>query len=152
MWFFLIISILYTGVAVSMNRLMKRAAARNVALGAGAWYTSLAIVQLAIIALADGRPNFWLWVCIFAATNAGQVAFFPIANSLALEPMGALAGTEAAALGFSAAAGGAILGNQIDRRIDDTIWALGIGYAVYALLSFVAQLVAAREALLAEVH
>lgn len=142
-WFFVTISLLFTAVAMTSNQLLKRFDARRVGLGAGTWYVTMASLQLFVIALADGRPNFWLWATIFGLTNAGQIAFFPIANSLALEPMGALAGTATAALGFSAAAGGAILGNQIDRRIDDTIWALGIGYLIYASLSLLAQYLAA---------
>lgn len=144
-WFFVLISVLFSFVAIGINRVLKHHEARPVALVAGGVYASLSIVMLIVIAASDGLPNFWVWVVLFCLTNAGQISFFPVANSLALEPMGQLAGTATAALGSVTALMGAVLGNQIDRRIDDTIWAVGIGYAVYATIAFGFQLVAVRS-------
>jgi len=144
--FFVTVSILFAGVAFSMNRILQRSEARPVGIGAGSWYAINSIIMLVVIAANDGLPNFWVWVVLFVITNAGMVAFFPIANSLALEPMGKQAGMATAALGFMAATVGAVLGNQIDRRIDDTVWAIGVGYALFASIALVMQLIAARAA------
>lgn len=144
--FFVAISVLFSVVAIVMNQALKRAEARVVGLAAGAAYAAAAIAMLIVIAASEGRPNFWVWVVLFCIANACQIAFFPTANSLALEPMGDLAGTATAVLGFLAATVGAVLGNQIDRRIDGSLWAIGIGYALYACIAFAFQFAAARPA------
>lgn len=145
--FFVATSMAFSLVAVLMNWALRRTEAHVVALAAGGAYATFSIAMLVVIAIGDGRPDFWIWVVLFAAANACQIAFFPSANSLALEPMGELAGTATGILGFVTATVGAALGNQIDRRIDDTLWAIGIGYALYACAALALQLLARRHRL-----
>ena len=143
-WFFVGVSVFFASAAITMNRLLRRWEARPLGIACGCWFLSFSTLILIVIALADGVPNFWLFVVIFGLTNAGHVAYIAVANSLALQPMAAMAGTASAALTFTSTTVGAVLGNQIDRRIDDTIWALGIGYFVYAICAFSMQMLGVR--------
>ena len=55
-------------------------------------------------------------------------------NTLAMEPMGEIAGTASAVIGFVSIGVGAVLGSLIDRGIETTITALAVGFFLVALL------------------
>jgi DHA1 family bicyclomycin/chloramphenicol resistance-like MFS transporter len=71
---------------------------------------------------------------------------FPTATSLALDPMGALAGTAAAAMGATISYLGAFLASLIDRSIDGTVTPVAVGFLVYSSAALAFQL-AGRRAL-----
>ena len=74
-----------------------------------------------------------------------MVAFFPLGQSLALEPMGDIAGTAAAVLGFTMALFGAGLAALIDQAISGTVTPVGIGYLAYGTAGMACQLFAVRH-------
>lgn len=134
-WFvpyFSIMSALFAGVALGTNRLLRVITGRRLALGAGIALLVASLAFLVVAWLGDGVPNFLVFLVVFTVANGCHVAFFPTANSLALEPMGALAGTAAAGIGLTTSIVGAFLGSLVDRAIEGTITPMAIGYAVYA--------------------
>ena len=74
-------------------------------------------------------------VVVFMVANGFHIAFFPTGNSLALEPMGALAGTAAAAIGSLTLLLGAFLASFIDRAITGSVTPIAVGYLVYGVAS-----------------
>lgn len=142
-WFvpyFSVISVFFAGVAVIANRMLRRMPAWKWALtaGSGLFITSAAL--LVVTVAAGGKPPFVVWLVLFSLANACHVAFFPSGNSLALEPMGSLAGTAASAVGFTTAIVGAFLASFIDRAISDDVLPIGLGYFGFTAASLLFQL------------
>jgi DHA1 family bicyclomycin/chloramphenicol resistance-like MFS transporter len=102
-------------------------------------------VQLAWIgALALGATGFGA----FYAAMVGS--FFCLSliganfNAIALEPMGHLAGTASAALGFASTTLAAIFGGAIGQRFDGTPWPFAVGFLTLGLAASAAVLHAER--------
>jgi DHA1 family bicyclomycin/chloramphenicol resistance-like MFS transporter len=144
--FFSIVSVLFGGVALATNRLLRRTTGRNVAMGAGVGMLVASVALLAVALITDGTPNVVLFLVVFTVANACHVGFFPTANSLALEPMGQMAGTAAAVLGFTTSVGGALLASLINRSIDGSVTPMALGYAVYVATAVACQAWAAHHA------
>lgn len=94
------------------------------------------LLTFALTALAwSGPVPFWLFMVIFAMMMPlfGWVgANF---NSIAMEPLGAVAGTASAVLGFTQTAGGGIIGAAIGQAFDGTILPLAAGYAIVSTVA-----------------
>ncbi len=127
------------GMAITLlinNRLIGRFGAVTV-LGRGAVLMVLcSALGLAATLAADGVPAFAVWFAWVCAVNALQTMVTPMANSLAMEPMGEIAGTASAIVGFATIAGGAVLAAIVDARIHLTVTpmvAANLGYGVAAL-------------------
>lgn len=144
--FFSIASVLFGGVALATNRVLRRRTGRQVAMGAGVAMLVASVALLTVALATNGKPNVVLFLVIFTVANASHVGFFPTANSLALEPMGKMAGTAAAVLGFTISAGGAFLASLIDRSIDGTVTPVAVGYTIYVALAVACQAWAAHHA------
>ena len=127
-------------VALGSNRMLHRVQARQLALGAGAAFTTTSAVLFAVTVAGGGLPPFGAWLVLFSLANAVHVAVFPTGMSLVLEPMGEMAGTAAAVLGFSGSLGGALLAAFTDRAIDGSVMPVGVAYIVYSSLALACQL------------
>ena len=142
-WFvpyFSLMGLLMAMAAYASNRLLRRMTARKLALGAGLAYSSVAVLMFIVTLSTDGLPPFMLWVTIFTLMNLCHIAYFPTAISLALEPMGKLAGTASAVVGFMMALGGGALAALVDRSIGGTVTPVAIGYLVYSAAALAAQI------------
>ena len=69
-----------------------------------------------------------------SAQISAFVVLMPNINTLALEPMGALAGTAASTIGFVTLALGALVGAVIDLQIVSTVTPLSVGWALSAAI------------------
>ncbi len=141
-WFVPYFSIMATGmalVALLNNRALKRFRAQTLALGAGGLQIAASGTLLGLALATGGRPPFVLWLAVFSLANSCFVAFFPLGQSLALEPMGEMAGTAAAILGFTMSLFGAGLAALIDRSISGTVTPIGIGYLAYGIAALACQ-------------
>lgn len=117
------------------NRLIRRYGARFMALVAGGAFVATSSIGLALTLWSDGRPSVWVWIGWVAMANALITTLSPMCTALALQPMGSLAGTASALLGFITLAGGALLAAVVDRMIDGTVTPMAVGYTVYALIT-----------------
>jgi len=84
---------------------------------------------------ADGHPDFWVW---FAATTImiGFVAILlPTATSVALNPLGHIAGTASAVVGTVSAGFGSVLGAVVDSQISDSVTPMSVSALVFGLLA-----------------
>ena len=142
-WFvpyFSTVSVISAMAALGSSRLLRFVPARQLAIVAGFAFTLASAALFAVTAAAGGLPPLGLWLVLFTLANASQVAFFPSGVSLALEPMGALAGTAAAVLGGSGALVGSSLASFTDRAIDGSVMPIGVAYLVYSSIALGCQL------------
>lgn len=84
---------------------------------------------LAVVALSSGgRPNFWLWYPLLTAVVGCYMLLFPNFNTMALGPLGAIAGTASAVTGALSTAVAAALGALLDRAMNGTVLPLSLGW------------------------
>ena len=141
-WFvpyFTVAAVIAAAVALSSNRLLHRVHARQLALGAGGGFAAASAGLCAVTVAGDGLPPFWAWLVLFSLCNAIHVAVFPTGMSLALEPMGAMAGTAASVLGASTWMLGSLLASFTDRAIDGSVMPIGIAYFAYSSIALACQ-------------
>ena len=95
----------------------------------------LNITSLIVALLNSGEPNFWIWLVLMGFSNIFLSLLTPIGLSLALEPMGALAGTASGVAGAISLGGAALLATIFSSQINESVTPLIIGYLVYSLIS-----------------
>ena len=78
----------------------------------------------------DGVPSFWPFMALIAVLLAMYSLSFSNANTIAMDPMGKVAGMASAVIGTISIAGGALLGAVLDRFISDSVTPLVAGFAV----------------------
>ncbi len=117
------------------NRMIGLRGARRMALANSTLLVVVTGVGLIITLGADGRPSIWVWFVSVALANAVITTMTPMCSALALQPMGALAGTASSILGVLTLAVGALLAAIIDSRIDTTVTPMSVGYFVFAALA-----------------
>lgn len=83
----------------------------------------------------DGKPPFWLFLCFIPILLAIQTATTPNVATLALEPMGHIAGLASSIVGTVNFAGGAGLAYLVDSRFEDTVTPLFVGMFVYGTIA-----------------
>ncbi len=127
-------------VALGSNRVLYKVNARQLALGAGIAFAAASVALFAVTAASDGLPPFAAWLVLFSLANACHVGVFPTGMSLVLEPMGTMAGTAAAVLGFSTSLLGSLLASFTDRAIDGSVMPIGVAYLAYSSIALVCQL------------
>lgn len=96
---------------------------------------------LLIVGLAyDGRPPLLL----FGAIMAGAMFLFsltmPSFGTMAMEPLGAIAGTASSFIGFTTTIAGAALGALVGQAFDGTVVPLSVGFFGLSLLCVVVAL------------
>ncbi len=142
-WFvpyFTVAGVVAAAVALSSNRILHRVQARQLALGAGSAFAAASAALFAVTIASDGLPPFGVWLLLYSLCNAIHVAVFPSGVSLALEPMGEMAGTAASVLGFSTWMLGSLLASFTDGAIDGSVMPIGIAYLVYSSIALACQL------------
>jgi DHA1 family bicyclomycin/chloramphenicol resistance-like MFS transporter len=130
-----IFPVVFGGLAVSMaaanfcsSRLVVRVGLRRL-LHALAAATVVANVIFTVVVLAsDGAPAFPVFVVGIAVLLAINNVTIPNANSVAMEPMGAVAGTASSVSGVFTTAGGALLGAVINAFADGSVTPLAVGF------------------------
>ncbi len=119
-------------------RLVKVLGGARMVLG-GLWISVGLTTALTAVSLAGGgRPAFWIFMPLLTAQLALHVGLMPTLNSLALVPMGDIAGTATSVTGALRVAGGGVFGAVIDRMISGTVTPWATGFLVGAVASLVA--------------
>ena len=93
---------------------------------------------LVVAVSSNGRPGFWLFFVVLAATLSFHIVLIPGFNALAMAPLGDIAATASAAIGAVSSAGGALIGAVIDRNIHGSVTPLALGMFVLGCLASVA--------------
>ena len=134
-WFvpyFSLTMVVMAGVALTAARVVRRVGALRLSSGALIAQFVLSGLMLLLTLVTDGVPPVGLWMVLMSAQISSAVILMPNLTTLALEPMGALAGTAASTIGFITLALGALFGALIDRQIASTVTPLSVGYALSA--------------------
>ncbi|MEZ5409063.1 MAG: MFS transporter [Acidimicrobiales bacterium] len=119
---------------VTNRRLVARYGAVRVARAAFAGEVLVAAAGVAVATATDGRPPLWAFLLLMAGLLSCQAVLLPNLTSMALEPMGAIAGVASSVIGAFQTAGGAILGGLVMSTFDDTTRPLLAGFLLFALL------------------
>jgi DHA1 family bicyclomycin/chloramphenicol resistance-like MFS transporter len=124
------------GTAMLMNaRLVGRLGVHRTVRSAVVGYTVLAGALLILTLATGGKPPFWLAVVGVSAVLLMHASMIPNVNTIALEPLGHIAGTASAVIGTISLAGGAVLGSLIDRSMSGTITPMVVGFVLYGLIA-----------------
>jgi len=121
--------------AFTNARLVKSIGLSRLAHAALCGNAAVAVIQLSVAYLFGGHPP----LALFCVMIGGSLFLFgliiPNFSSLALEPLGSVAGTAASMLGAYTTLMGAVLGLFVGRAFDGTILPLSIGFVVFGLTS-----------------
>jgi MFS transporter, DHA1 family, multidrug resistance protein len=141
---------LVMGAAMLLNaRIVGRVGTRRLAHGVLAIYLVLASVLVALSLVAGGLPPLPVFLVGIAAMLAAHALLIPNFTSLAMDPMGEVAGTASSLVGATQIAGGALLGALLDRLYDGSLLPLATGFLVLGTVALAAVLVAERGRLFA---
>lgn len=104
-------------------------------------YVAGAAVLALWVASHDGRPPFLPFMAGLAVMLVCHALLIPTVNTVAMEPMEAVAGTAAAVIGTVSTAFGALFGSLLDAAFDGTVTPIsfgffGFGAAALALVSW----------------
>jgi DHA1 family bicyclomycin/chloramphenicol resistance-like MFS transporter len=124
------------GVAILMNAsIVERVGAKRMVHLALATYVAVALGFWAIAAAAGGRPSFPIFMVGMMAMLSLHAILIPNFNSIAMLPMGHIAGTASAVIGTISLAGGAFLGSIIDRQFTDTVSPLVVSFVLFGIVA-----------------
>jgi DHA1 family bicyclomycin/chloramphenicol resistance-like MFS transporter len=126
------------GLGMLLNaRVVERFGTRRVTGAAMTGYVAATAVLLAVVLASDGRPAFWAFIPVLGVILGAHALLVPNVNSLAMERMGAVAGTASAIVGSMQVAGGALLGRLIDGAFDGSLTPMAVGFAFYGVMAAV---------------
>lgn len=117
-------------------RLVSRYSARRVAHTFFFFYLAAAAGFVALALATGGRPELWAFLAVLIVLVLGHALLIPNCNSIAMVPMGSIAGTAASIMGATQIAVGALLGAITDQAFDGTIRPMAYGFLGYGTLAF----------------
>lgn len=135
--------LIFGGIAATMGsamlinaRLVERIGANRMVHIALITYVTAASVFWAVTWAADGNPSFWTFVIGLLVMLSLHALLIPNFNTIAMLPLGHIAGTASAVIGTISLSGGALLGSMIDRRFEDTVTPIVTGFALFGMVAF----------------
>jgi MFS transporter, DHA1 family, multidrug resistance protein len=130
-------------VASFMNsKLVVRYGMRRLSHTALLLFTGTAAISSLLAFL--GPVPFWPFLGLFAITMVFFGAIGSNFGSIAMEPLGALAGTASSVQGFAQTVGGALVGAAIGQAFDGTVFPLTFGFFAVGFLGLVCVLIAEK--------
>jgi MFS transporter, DHA1 family, multidrug resistance protein len=133
------------GLAMLANaRVVGRVGARRLAHVVLVFYVAAAAVLAALAWVTGGVPPLALFLVGLAVMLVSHALLIPNFNTIALAPMGSVAGTAAAVIGTVPTAVGALLGAVLDRSFDGTVLPIAVGFLGYGALALLLVLWAER--------
>lgn len=149
----------FAGVAAFMAlssfinaRLVGRFGMRKLSHGALAGFITINLIWLLLTLSWNGPLPFALFFVLFAVSMFQFGWIGSNFNSLAMEPLGHVAGTASSVLGFMGTAGGAILGGAIGQAFDGTALPLVLGFFILSVIGLFFVLIAERGVLFQAHH
>ena len=118
------------GAATLVNaRIVRRLGMRTLSHAGLSAFFAVALLQVGVGFVWQGRPPLSLFLAVLAGNQFLLSFAMPNFNALALEPLGAVAGTASSFLGFYTTVLGALCGLAIGLSFDGTVLPVGVGYA-----------------------
>ncbi len=130
----------FMAIASLVNaRIVGKLGTRLVSHAAMIGYASVALVHCVVV--FAGYENLWT----FTALQACLMFFFglmaPNFSSMAMEPLGHIAGTASSVQGFCTTIGGALVGFFVGQHFDGTVRPLMLGFVLCAFAGLIAVLI-----------
>lgn len=116
--------------AVTNARIVERIGTRALTHRVLVGYLGTATWTVVLAAVTQGRPAVVIILPTLAVLLAAHALLVPNLTSLAMGPMGAVAGTASALLGAAQLAVGALLASVLDARYDGTVLPLSVGFLI----------------------
>ncbi|WP_244447089.1 multidrug effflux MFS transporter [Hoeflea sp. BAL378] len=139
---FAAVAVVMAGSSFLNSKLVGRFGQRRLSHGALILYFLLGLLMAGLAAM--GPLPFWL----FFGISLLMMPLFGFVgsnfNSIAMEPLGAIAGTASSTLGFAQTVGGGVVGALIGQTYDGTIFPLAAGYAIVSAIAVVMVLIAEK--------
>lgn len=124
------------GVGSLLNgRLVTRLGLGAVLKGGLVWYLSCAGLLLATALWGNGRPSFWVWYPLLGGVLLGNMLLFPNLNTIALGPLGEIAGTASSVTGALSTALSAALAAVVDSIMEGSVVPLSAAFFGGGLLA-----------------
>ena len=124
------------GVSMLVNaRVVERIGTRRFAHGVLLAYLAGGALIAGIALATGGVPPLWLFMLAMGVMLATHALMLPNFNTIAMHPMGEIAGTASSVIGAVQLATGALLGAVLDRLYDGTILPLSLGFLVYGVIA-----------------
>ncbi len=124
------------GVSILANAtLVERIGAKRITHLATVGYVIAALVFNVFSVRAGGQLPFWSFVIGLVAMAGFHALLIPNFNTIAMLPMGHIAGTASAVIGTISLALGAVLGAVIDRQYQDSAAPLVASFALFGMLA-----------------
>ena len=124
------------------SQIVRRVGMRR--LSHGALFAFLFFTGLMTLFSVTGHLPFWLFFTLLASTMFSFGWCGSNMNSLAMEPLGSVAGTASSVFGFMQTVGAALIGAFVGRNFDGTTTPVATGFFVLGLLSIVCVLIAEK--------
>jgi len=133
------------GIAILVNGLIvDRVGARRIVHGSLLAYVATAGLALIVAIAGDGSPNFWLFVVLLGVALMFHGLLIPNSNSIAMSPLGEVAGTASSLIGAFSILGGAVLGAIIDQAFNGTVIPMITGFFLACLFALITILITER--------
>ncbi len=126
------------GMAVASfvnSRIVEKIGTRRVSHFALAGFIAIAAIH-GLVAW-NGHENVWTFAALQAALMFCFGLIGPNFNSMAMEPLGHIAGTGSAVVGFTTTVGGAVIGFLVGQQFDGTLVPLTLGFLGCGLAALV---------------
>ena len=125
------------GVAILTNaRLVERVGTNRMVHVILIAYVAAAVAFWIVVSAADGNPGFWTFVGGLLVMLSLHALLIPNFNTIAMLPLGHIAGTASAVIGTTSLAGGALIGSTIDRQFTDSVTPIVASFAILGALAF----------------
>jgi DHA1 family bicyclomycin/chloramphenicol resistance-like MFS transporter len=110
----------------------------------GALLAYFALAGVAVILFSTITVPFWLFMIIMGLMMPMFGLIGANFNSIAMEPLGKIAGTASSVLGFTQTVGGGLTGAAIGQAYDGTIVPIALGFLALSAVSLLFVLIAER--------
>jgi DHA1 family bicyclomycin/chloramphenicol resistance-like MFS transporter len=124
------------GLASFINvRLVRRLGMRRISHAGVCGHVLTSLVMVGVAYGFDGKPPLILFAVILAVCQFLFSLTMPNFNTMAMEPLGDIAGTASSMIGFYTTILGTLVGMVIGQAFDGTVMPLSIGYLATGVLS-----------------
>lgn len=127
---------LVMGVAMLGNGLVvRRFGARRISHSMLLLYIVASGALLVLVIVGSGRPPLAAFLASLVVILVCHALIIPNFNTIAMQPMGEVAGSASAVIGTTSTAGGALIGAIIDRSFDGTVLPHAVAFLVLGVVA-----------------
>ncbi|OKH88175.1 multidrug effflux MFS transporter [Thalassospira sp. TSL5-1] len=115
-------------------------------------FIAMGAVNLAVALAFDGVPPLWMFGVGLTIAHFAFMLTMPNFNSLAMEPLGAIAGTASSLIGFYTTLIGVMCGAIVGQNFNGTVIPIVTGYLTFGVLCLIIVLITEKGKLFRPTH